>query len=100
MEMCLNDPSGWGIRYAGADTLRISAEEISVKLYIKQIKIDPAVYRTLTASFNGGKIASYPVVRGAVRTYAHPMDNSGTFEGTKILPEKVTYACLAPSHSR
>lgn len=75
MEMYLNDPSVWGIRYAGADTLRISAEEISVKLYIKQIKIDPAVYRTLTASFNGGKIASYPVVRGAVRTYAHPTDN-------------------------
>lgn len=75
MEMYLNDPSVWGIRYAGADTLRISAEEISVKLYIKQIKIDPAVYRTLTASFNGGKIASYVVVRGAVRTYTHPMDN-------------------------
>ena len=25
--------------------------------------------------------------------------NSGTFEGKKILPEKVTYNCLAPSHS-
>ena len=25
--------------------------------------------------------------------------NSGTFEGKKILPEKVTYVPLAPSHS-
>ena len=25
--------------------------------------------------------------------------NSGTFEGKKILPEKVTHDCLAPSHS-
>ena len=75
IEMHLNPPSLWTVRQAGAINVRLTEQDISVRLYTYQIRVQPSVYREMIEKFNRGSTATYPTVRNAIRTYAHPQDN-------------------------
>ena len=75
IEMHLNDPSLWSIRHNGAQLLRLTEDDISVRFFVQQVKVEDSVYRDLATTLNSGKRCTYPTVRSEIRTYAHPTDN-------------------------
>ena len=84
IQMYLNSPTMWGMKHGGDRELRaLTAEEISVKLFLNQKKVEPSVYRGLMTQFTGPKKVTYPTVRSEIRTYNHAND-SQIFEAQHI----------------
>ena len=76
LDMYFNDPAIWTIRWDGARTLRLTQADVSVRLFLAQVRVTPSVYREIVDDMkHGGKIATYPTVPGEIRTYSHPNDN-------------------------
>ena len=75
IDMYFNDQNIWAIRWAGARTLRLLQEDVKVRLFLAQVRVAPSVHRDISNYLKSGKIATYPTVRGEIRTYSHPNDN-------------------------
>ena len=56
-------------------TLRLQQGDVNVRLFLAQVRVTPSVHREIVDDMKGGKIATYPTVRGEIRTYSHPNDN-------------------------
>ena len=74
IDMYFNSPDVWTIRYDGARTLRLTQADMNVRLILAQVKVTSSVNRDIVNYLKSGKVASYPTVRGEIRTYAHPGD--------------------------
>ena len=84
IQMNLNSAAMWGMKHGGDRELRaLTAEDISVKLFLNQKKVEPSVYRGLMTQFTGPKKVTYPTVRSEIRTYNHAND-SQIFEAQHI----------------
>ena len=75
IDMYFNKPSVWAIRWHGANTLRLTEADVNVKLVLAQVKVAYRIQRDIANDMTSGKIATYPTVRGEIRTYSHPNDN-------------------------
>ena len=76
IEMYFNPPAMWTVRWAGANTLRLTEADVSVRLNLCQVRVTPSIYIGLMNELTRGKkVATYPTVRGEIRTYSHPNDN-------------------------
>ena len=76
IEMYFNPPAMWTVRWAGAGTLRLTEADVSVRLNLCQVRVTPSIYMGLMNELTRGKkVATYPTVRGEIRTYSHPNDN-------------------------
>ena len=75
IDMYFNDPNLWTIWWDGARTMRLTQADVSVRLFLAQVRVAPSVHREITADLKSGKIATYPTVRGEIRTFSHPDDN-------------------------
>ena len=78
----------WTVQWAGADTLRLTEADVKVRLFLSQVRVTPSVYRELMTSMKGRRVATYPTVRGEIRTYSHPNDNCH-FEGNNPFHSKL-----------
>ena len=65
----------WAIWWRGAKTLRLLEADVKVKLILAQVKVAPSIHRDIVNGMKSGKVATYPTVRGEIRTYSHPNDN-------------------------
>lgn len=74
MDMFLNNPDLWTIRHGGGVTLQLIHTELQAKWYIYPTRVQPSVYREIIDATNKGKVMTYPVVRGDIRTYSHAND--------------------------
>ena len=72
LQLYLNDPAMWCVQYTGAIVPRMTEADISARLILKQVTLQPNVDMELRAKRNKGATVSYPVVRSAIRTFAHP----------------------------
>ena len=75
IDMYFNDPNIWTIRWDGANNLTLTQDNVSVRLFLAQVRVAPSVHRDISNYLKSGKIATYPTVRGEIRTYSHPNDN-------------------------
>ena len=76
IEMYFNPPAMWTVRWDGANTLRLTEADVSVRLNLCQVRVTPSIYMGLMNELTRGKkVATYPTVRGEIRTYSHPNDN-------------------------
>jgi len=76
IEMYFNSPAMWTVRWDGARTLRLTEADVNVRLYLSQVRVTPAMHIQLMSELKRDrKVASYPTVRGEIRTYSHPNDN-------------------------
>ena len=58
------------MQYHGAVAFRLNQEDMKVKLYLCQVRLNPSMYRELMSDMSSGKkIVSYPTVRREIRTY-------------------------------
>ena len=70
IQMYFNPPEVWTMRYTGAVAYRIQQEDIKIKLYLCQVRLNPSVYRELMSEMSSGRrVVSYPTVRSEIRTY-------------------------------
>ena len=70
IQMYFNSPALWTLRYTGAVSYRLHQDDIKVKLYLCQVRLNPSVYRELMDDMTDGKrVVSYPTVRSEIRTY-------------------------------
>ena len=46
-----------------------------MKLILAQVKVAASIHREIANDMKSEKVATYPTVRGEVRTYSHPNDN-------------------------
>ena len=97
MDMILNSPDLWTIRHNGAVALRLTQEDIRVRLFVKQVSLEPSIEKNILQAMNSGKNAVYPTVRAAIRTYSHQA-NDRYFEcndpfNSKV-PNRVTVCLL------
>ena len=80
MQMYLNDPVLWTMRWDGAAELILPEANVNVRFFLCQVKVNPSIYREIMSTMKGtpgkpGKSAAYPIVRSEIRTYSHPNDN-------------------------
>ena len=80
MEMYFNDPTVWAMRWDGTAKLILREQDVNVRFFLCQVKVNPSIYRELMADMKGtpsrpGKSAVYPIVRSEIRTYSHPDDD-------------------------
>ena len=75
IDMYFNAPALWSVRWAGADSIRLTEADMNVRLFLAQVTVTPSVYREIMTNMKGGRVATYPTVRGEIRTYSHPNDN-------------------------
>ena len=75
IDMYFSSPEMWTIRWHGANTLRLTQANVNVRLFLAQVRVAPLAHRGITADLKSGKVATYPMVRGEIRTYSHPNDN-------------------------
>ena len=68
IQLYFNPVELWSLQYAGAVAFRLDPEDVKVKLYLCQIRLNPSVYRELMSDMSK-KIVSYPTVRSEIRTY-------------------------------
>ena len=68
IQLYFNPVELWSLRYADAIAFRLNPEDVKVKLYLCQIRLNPSVYRELMSDMTK-KIVSYPTVRSEIRTY-------------------------------
>ena len=70
IQMYFNSPALWTLRYTGAVSYRLHQDDIKVKLYLCQVRLNPSVYRELMSDMSSGnRVVSYPTVRSEIRTY-------------------------------
>jgi len=70
IHLYFNPPTMRSIQYAGATAFRLNPDDIKVKLYLCQVRLDGSIYRSLMSDMNSGKkVVSYPTVRSEIRTY-------------------------------
>ena len=98
IQMYLNPSDIWSQTHGGERNIRsFTNEDISVKLFLNQKKVEPSVYRSLMTEFTGPKRVTYPTVRSEIRTYNHAADQR-VFEANNIfhgqLPNRVVVALL------
>ena len=55
IKMYFNSPAFWSMRYTGAVALRLQEEDIKVKLYLCQVKVNDSVYRELMSTVESGR---------------------------------------------
>ena len=97
IDMYFNDPILWTIRWDGARSLRLTQADVNVRLFLAQVRVAPSVHRDIANYLKSGKIATYPTVRGEIRTYSHPNDNrhfecSNPFH--KQIPDRLVVALM------
>ena len=68
IQLYFNPVELWSLQYAGAVAFRLNPEDVKVKLYLCQIRLNPSVYRELMSNMTK-KIVGYPTVRSEIRTY-------------------------------
>ena len=68
IQMYLNSPDFFTVRYVGADQLRLAPEDIKVKMLLCQVTLNPSVSRELFLKMDRHMV-SYPAVRSELRTY-------------------------------
>ena len=68
IQMYLNSPDFFTVRYAGADQLRLAPQDIKVKMLLCQVTLNPSVSRELFLKMDRHMV-SYPAVRSELRTY-------------------------------
>ena len=68
IQLYFNPVELWSLQYAGGVAFRLDPEDVKVKLYLCQIRLNPSVYRELMSDMTK-KIVSYPTVRSEIRTY-------------------------------
>jgi hypothetical protein len=66
--MYFNSPNLYldGVALAG----RLQAQDVKVRLYLCQLRLNPSVYKELMVSMDSGKVVSYPTVRSEIRTFS------------------------------
>ena len=70
IQMYFNLPALWSMRYGGAVNFRLHQDDIKVKLYLCQVRLNPSIYRELMTDMDSEKrVVSYPTVRSEIRTY-------------------------------
>ena len=70
IQLYFNPPDVWSMQYQGAVTFRLAAEDIKVRLYLCQVRVNPSMYLELMGGLDSGKqMATYPTVRSEIRTY-------------------------------
>ena len=75
VDMYLNPPAVWTIRWDGARSLRLTNADIDVKLILAQVRVAPSIHREIANGLKSGQVVTYPTVRGEIRTYSHPNDD-------------------------
>jgi len=56
--------------------LRLTEADVNVRLYLSQVRVTPSIHLDLMSEMKRDrKVASYPTVRGEIRTCSHPTDN-------------------------
>ena len=75
IDMYFNNPSVWAIRWHGAKTLRLQEAEVKEKLILAQVKVAPSIHLEIANDMKSGTVATYPTLRGEIRTYSDPNDN-------------------------
>ena len=75
IDMHFNSPDMWTIWWDGARTLRLTQADVNARLFLAQVRVAPSVHREIAADLKSGKVATYPTVRGEIRTYSHPNDS-------------------------
>ena len=63
-----NDPSLFTIRFAGGDTLRLTAADVRMRFIMCQVQLNISIERELLLKQERG-VASYPTVRSEIRTF-------------------------------
>ena len=70
IQMYFNSPALWYMKYTGGVDYRLNVEDIKIKLFLCQVKVDVSIYRDLMISMErGDRLVSYPTVRSEIRTY-------------------------------
>ena len=70
IKLYFNSPDFWSFRWTGATALRLQEQDIKLKLYICQVKVNDNVYRELMSGVESGRqMVAYPTVRSEIRTY-------------------------------
>ena len=74
VQLYFNPPEIWSMQHQGAVPFRLAAEDITedikVRLYLCQVRVNPSIYLELMGGLKSGKqMASYPTVRSEIRTY-------------------------------
>ena len=62
------------MRWAGANTLRLTEADVDVRLILAQVRVAPSVYREIMSDLKSGKVVTCPTVRGDICTHSHPGD--------------------------
>ena len=61
IQMYLNPPEVWSMKHGGGRTIRnLTSDDISIKLFLNQKKVEPSVYSRLMTYFKGPRKATYP----------------------------------------
>ena len=55
IQMYFNSLALWTMRYTGAIAFRLAVDDIKVKLYLCQVRLNPSVYRELMSDTDSGK---------------------------------------------
>ena len=75
LQLYLHDPSMWTIKYHGAVVPRMTQADISAKLTLQQVELQPNVELEVIKRRNAGAPVSYPVVRRPSIPLAWPKTN-------------------------
>lgn len=75
LQLYLNNPRMWSLVYNGAVVPRLTEADISTRLVLKQVTLQPAVDQAIRDRRSKGATVSYPVVRSAIRTFSHAANN-------------------------
>lgn len=79
IQLYLNNPRMWSLVYHGDVVPRLTEADISARMVLKQVTLQPAVDQVIRNRRNKGATVSYPVVRSAIRTFSHAA-NSQEFQ--------------------
>lgn len=93
IEMYLNPPSLWmnGITSLSA---KIDADQLKAKLYLCQVRLNPSKYLSISQARQDGAVATYPVVRGDIRTF-NVQKGTTYYEANNIFPDPVPNRVIA-----
>ena len=70
IQFYFNSADLWSRAFQGANTFRLLAEDIKLKMYLCQVRLNPEIYINLMREIDSGKnLVSYPMVRSDIRTY-------------------------------
>ena len=93
--MYFNLPDVWSMRYDGAIAFRLNAEDVKVRLYLCQVKVDDSICRDLMISMDGrGNPVRYPTVRSEIHTYNIANDNRHYEIDNKTVTRPCSTTCI------